>query len=107
MFTREIMIDALKQRCRYEYNLTLNYGQRWFYTVKAFLCFLFRLHNVDRNTTVTVSRTPQGLMPKTKYGSDDLILLVGYGYWRNWYAYLLDDRYTEFSQFAEYCGEDE
>lgn len=95
MRTQKIVMDALRQRCKNEGDWILNRRQRYFYTIKALICWPLRRYNMGHYTDVSVSYTPQGLIPKTKYGSDSFILKVGYGYWRNWYAYLLDDRYTE------------
>lgn len=84
METREALLAAFNHRARCDENWNLNRVQRWFYTVKFFLCVLFRLRYHGKETFPDSVEVGWGKGVWTCSGAC-LIVEVGHGVFSGWW----------------------
>lgn len=91
---RDIIIDIYKifaHHCRHESNRVLSGWQEWFYTIKAFLCYLsgrwwFDIDDAPYSDMILVAVISGGSnhsVDGTYYWHEGIF--VGQGYFKNWH----------------------
>lgn len=81
------MIEVIKQRCKPEYDYSINRLQRWFYTIKTLICILLNrqgdLWGKDHIDVAILNYRPAYTMD-VMGGYDWTCIVVGHGYFKNW-----------------------
>jgi len=82
------IIEVIKQRCKPEYDYSIDRLQRWFYTIKTLICILFNrqgdLWGKDHIDVAILNHRPVYTMDVIG-GYNWICIVVGYGYFKNWY----------------------